>query len=185
MTRLRAVLVFMLVVAVALCANAFAGKIGTHSESFAMHETTTNQTAIFGAFLACVPNPAGGFPLIETAVSVSNITANPGGATHYYSPDRDIGPVDGLSGDVTAYLYDVSGAVIVAPLGALDSGQTTSFLLCDALEGTAFTGYAWLVADFGAISGTLTNLWDILGVGGTYLMEPAVGGVPVVAEMEP
>ena len=188
MTRFRAVLCFMLVAAVILCGSAFAGKAGTHSESMLSAHDTTNQVAIMGAFLSCVPDPSGGAPAIDTALSFSNITANPGGMTSYYDPARTVGEVDGLSGGMTAYLYADTGDVAVVELPiTLDSGQTGALLLCDALGGASFSGYAWVVADFGAVTGTVTNLWNVYGIAGTTLMEPALGGVPMVSgdEVEP
>jgi len=157
-------------------------RVSTHSESFMETEGTTSMTAVYAPFVAAVLNEVGPHA-IDTAISISNVTANPGGIGNtYYNPSRMIGEVDGMSGTATVYLYSAGGMLYTHTTDEIGSGETTAFLLSEVvgeLGLTVFSGYAWVIADFGAVAGTVTNFWTILGTSGTYVMNPSRGGTPI------
>jgi hypothetical protein len=186
MTRFRAVLCFFLVAIVVLGVNAMAAnnRVSTHSESFMETAHTTSMTAVYAPFVAAVIADAGPNP-IDTAISISNTTDNPGGDNNYYDPMREIGPVEGTEGGYTIYLFSSDGEIMTwtspDPLGP---GMTDSFFLSEvaadvSVEVQSFTGYIWVVADFGAVAGTVTNFWTVFNTSGSYLMQPTMGGIPV------
>ena len=194
MSTLRALLVFMAVVFLAVGSAALAERIDTGSRSFTGAEGTTDQTAVFVTFAASTYDEGAGAAgegeepsaAVSTAVSVSNPLA--------WDPNSPFLTLTGYvtEGTVEVYLWDqVEGELIsyetsddsiglgLNPDGTLSPGGTWSFLLSDVLVAAGweqdFTGYGWIVGNFDGVVGSHTLVIFSVGFAQAFHAVPAIG----------
>ena len=173
------------------------GKLDTSSGAFLGVPGTTSQSAVFASFLTFFPpeaiNPSGGgFPGIDSAISISNWTGLLGGR---------VLPGGDTEGPVEIYLYpNDNDSVCVVGTGAnpgvgtglnddgsLAPGGTYTVLLSELLalcngevgdgsNGGAFSGFGVIVGNFDGIGGTATVVSSVFSQSQT--LQP-FGGIPL------
>jgi hypothetical protein len=175
---------------------------GTDTISFLAQDNTEPHRAVHAHFLAWQANVDDSSLNVDTAISVSNVTAAP--------PEvAGLGIGEPASGRFTVYLWDADGTLFVhttgpdTPFGngtlnadgTLDPGKTYTVRLAELLEAITgedevdilFTGYGWVVSEFDGLGGTYNV--TIFGLGFTQNFEflPGMGqggmfgGAPVAA----
>ena len=202
MSKLRGV-VFLAVVAI------LAGSALATDTAFIQGAATTDQVALFAAFVVNVPAIGEDSAPIRTAFSIGNIMSAPEGLLggEWMTTDRGV---------ITFFLFrsdgevrTVSTADIAAPEslgngvlnedGELLAGKTLAVFMDEILVAAGgnsddvFTGYMWVVCDFDAAAGTYTTYHEGIGFAQAFKMDPVlgasftwgglpVGGIPVGIE---
>lgn len=189
MTRVRATVFFFLVFLLALSIN-----VAAQDESITIlgDSGTTSQSALLASFVASIDDGAAA----STGISISNILGAPSGSGFPGGADE--------SGPIWIYLFNSIGTVYVFHTdefpdvgsgldvdGSLAPGGTYTVNLREILialhpdrepADRDFAGYAWVVANFDAATGTYFNFFPLVGASQAFQMEPAVGGIPVEVE---
>lgn len=211
MKHLKVFFIFAGLFMVVFAANATASGQnfqGTDTISFLAQDNTEPHRAVHAHFLAqqVAEDPVTGDPLqVDTAISISNVTAAP--------PEvAGLGIGEPTSGRFTLYLWnedgtlfthtsgpdtfvDLPGNGMLNADGTLDPGKTytvrlaevLSFLTGEPEDEIHFVGYGWVVSEFDGLGGTYNV--TIFGLGFTQNFEflPGMGqggmfgGAPVAA----
>lgn len=175
---------------------------GTDTISFLAQDNTEPHRAVHAHFLVWQANVDDSNFNVDTAISVSNVTAAPPEAA-------GLGIGEPTSGRFTVYLWDADGTLFTHTTGpdspegngmlnldgTLDPGKTYTVRLAELLEEITgedeadiqFTGYGWVVSEFDGLGGTYNV--TIFGLGFTQNFEflPGMGqggmfgGAPVAA----
>ena len=187
MTRLRTIVCFATLAVFALGVNAQAGG---DAVAFGSNSTTTDQAAVFAAFLAWLPNEEQPNFSADTAISVSNILgAPPGDLGDVYDAYGDRhGTIEFFlwNRDGTAMWYETSAdspGVGLDELGYLQPCRTYTVRLAEILsqitglpeDDNEFTGYGWVIGNFDAIAGTYNVTIFGLGFTQNFELTPVVG----------
>lgn len=195
MSKLRALVFFAMVAA--LAGSAFAA-----DTPFLQTNGTTDQVALFAAFVVNVPGTDESEP-IRTAFTISNIMSAPEGIL----VDDDMTTDQGA---ITFYLFRADGEVFTVSTADLDSpealgngqlnedgeleaGKTVAFFINELFaagggEDETFTGYMWIVCNFDAAAGTYSQFNADLGFSQAFKLDPVLGagfffgGLPVQVE---
>ncbi len=186
MSKVKAITCFFVVFLVAAGMNAVA-----QDESITIFGdvSTASQSAVLASFLSSLDDGNAA----STALSISNILGAPSGSGFPSGGDE--------SGPIWIYLFSSTGKVYTFHTddhpdvgsglnvdGSLSPGGTYSVFLHQILQALFpdrvpadrnFTGYAWVVANFDAVTGTYVNSFPALEASQAFLMQPSVGGLPV------
>ncbi len=198
MSKLRAMVFFAIVAA--LAGSAFAA-----DTAFIQANGTTDQVALFAAFVVNVPEgltPSG--DPIRTSFTISNLMSAPEGLMNFDEMTTVSGPIhfflfanDGSMTTISTDELDspeAFGNMQLDEDGALEAGKTLVFFMNElaaaaGLGDDVFTGYMWIVCDFDAAGGTYNTFDAAQGLSQSFKLDPAMaegawffGGIPVDIE---
>lgn len=182
MSKLRAMVLFAIVAA--LAGSAFAA-----DTAFIQANGTTDQVALFAAYVVNVPAIGASDP-IRTAFSISNLMSAPPGLMDFEGMTTEEGAIHFYLFRYDGEMFTVSTSDLDDPEtlgngqlnddGELDAGETWGFYLNELFDAAGggddiFTGYVWIVCDFDAAAGTYSTFDPGLGFAQSFKLDPAMG----------
>lgn len=189
MARLKALLLFSVLMVLALSATGLAQRIDTGSGALLGEAATTSQTMVYAPF---VSNINAGGARFDTTFVVSNPLGFPNGLSSAVL----VGGAD-TEGTVELNCFNQDGAFVyfdssmdptvgtgLSAQGTLSPGESWTFLfqeILGAVQGDAnasFAGYCYVVANFDGVAGAANVTSFNVGFSQTTALFPAVGQGP-------